>query len=57
MNLYSLENLKCPECGNDLATEEIVLDLCGDPYNGIIVECDECETELSLDIRVMVTEL
>ena len=43
----------CPKCGANLETEEICTDLFGDPFNGIVVECD-CGAELDLTIRVSV---
>lgn len=45
----------CPKCGNDLDDEETMMDLCGEPYNGIVVECDcGCELDLTLSVHVEV---
>ena len=55
--IYLLENMECPECSEDIATEEITMDLFDDPFNGVNIECPDCKTRLSIDLRAVVTVL
>ena len=38
------------ECGENLGTEENMIDICGDPFNGIVIDCPKCKKEYSIDL-------
>jgi predicted RNA-binding Zn-ribbon protein involved in translation (DUF1610 family) len=51
-NFYSFE---CPNCGEDLSGDdaENVMDLCNEPYNGTIIECESCHAEVDCTLQVV----
>lgn len=50
---------KCQKCGASIDTEEELTQLCGDPFNGTILECPnaKCGAEYTLDMRIIISEL
>lgn len=45
------------ECGENLGTEENMMDACGDPFNGLIIECPECKKEYDVQVGFRVESL
>ena len=56
MEIQNAENFKCPECGEPF-TEEKMMDACGEPFNGTIIMCSECNKEWSVDINFVINRL
>jgi len=52
--IQTAEDFSCPSCGKDF-TEDDLIELCGEPFNGMIVEC-ECGKEWSCDILIKISE-
>ena len=52
--LTDAENFECPQCGIDFSEEDLV-ELCNEPFNGTILECDGCgvKFDTTLKIRLM----
>lgn len=48
-------NFVCPNCNTDF-TEEDLIDLCGAPFNGIVVICKNCKKEFSANILIELEE-
>jgi len=57
MNTYDPDYIPCPNCGEDLGTEENVINLCQEPFNGVIESCAGCGNNISFDMKVQVTNL
>lgn len=55
--LTDFYNFDCPECGEDLSGDdaENVMELCGEPYNGAIIECEGCKAEITCELKVRLT--
>ena len=51
-----LSEMECPHCDAELATEDIVMELCSEPFNGIVIECPECGKELDIEMYVRVSK-
>lgn len=50
---YDVMNVECPNCGAEVDNDE-VMNMCYDPCNGNVVECEECESELYMDVKIQV---
>ena len=56
METQNAENFKCPDCDKNF-TEEDLMNVCGEPFNGAVVVCEECKKEWSVDIKLMVRKV
>jgi len=56
MKIQSAENFGCPSCG-ELFSEDALMQICGDPFNGTVLNCNGCQKEWSVDIKLEVREL
>ena len=45
------------KCGENLGTEENMMQICGEPFNGIIVECPKCKKEYNINIGFKIEAL
>jgi uncharacterized CHY-type Zn-finger protein len=52
----SAEYFECPDCEESFG-EEALMELCGEPFNGTIVECKKCHKEFSCDIIIRIEEV
>ena len=54
--IVTAEDFRCPNCDAEF-TEEDLIELCGEPFNGTIVECGKCHKEYSCDILIQIEEV
>lgn len=52
--IVTAENFICPNCDKEF-NEEDLIELCGEPFNGIIIEC-ECGKEWDCNILIKISE-
>lgn len=45
------------ECGENLGTEENMMDAANEPFNGSIIECPKCKKEYDVRIGFRIEEL
>ena len=52
----TLEIIPCPSCGKNLCNEDNIIELCSEPFAGIVVSCltKSCGTEVSLNLEVRI---
>ncbi|MFH1615795.1 MAG: hypothetical protein ABIG61_12030 [Planctomycetota bacterium] len=50
------ENFKCPCCNKEFG-EETLIELCNEPFNGIVVECEDCEKEYDCTLQIHMQEI
>lgn len=49
--IVTAENFRCPNCDIRF-TEEDLMSLCSEPFNGVIITCEKCKKEFSADIVI-----
>ena len=52
--IVTAECFMCPDCGKDFSEEDLI-ELCGEPFNGTIIECS-CGKEWNCDILIKISE-
>lgn len=60
-------SFKCEECSHEFTPEELqeaIEELCGEPFNGIVLECsgqnhegEKCDMEYSLDMFIKINSI
>ncbi len=55
-NIIKAHDFKCPNCQTSFS-EEALMNLCAEPFNGICINCDECDKEYTLDILIRIEEV
>lgn len=53
--VMTAEDFACPNC-DTLFSEDDLVELCGEPFNGTIVKCKKCLKEYSCDILIKIEE-
>ena len=50
---------ECEDCGESIGTEENLMDICSEPFNGVIIECpnEDCDAEYSLDLGIKIEKI
>jgi hypothetical protein len=54
MGTESFAGFECAKCGEEIDTENDLMELCGDPFNGSTMTCPKCDAEYDLTMRVVV---
>ena len=49
-------NFEC-NCGEDLGTEENMMQATNEPFNGTVIDCPKCNKEYSVNIGFKIEEL
>ena len=52
--IQTAEDFSCPSCGKEFFEDDLI-ELCGEPFNGTIVEC-KCGKEWDCNILIKITE-
>lgn len=55
MPITTAEGFACLNC-DTLFSEDDLIELCGEPFNGIIIECKKCHKKYSCDILIKIEE-
>jgi len=55
MPIVTAEEFVCPNCDTRF-TEDDLMELCNEPFNGTIVKCSKCHKEYSCDILIKIEE-
>ncbi len=50
------DNFNCPECNVEF-TEEDLMELCGEPFNGTILICKNCKKEFDANLLIKIVEI
>lgn len=50
------EKFDCPDCKEPFG-EDNLMELCGEPFNGVILECPSCKKEYKADLLIKVKSL
>ena len=51
-----IAKLECEHCGANLMTEDNVIELCNDPFNGMVAVC-ECGAEYEFELFLKSTKI
>lgn len=49
------DDFTCPACNTEF-DEEQMMEICGEPFNGAVIECASCKREWSVTVRFEITE-
>lgn len=52
-----MDGFECIHCGEELFNEENIIELCNEPFNGIVATCSNCGAEFSLDMYIKVSQI
>lgn len=55
-NYQPIDEITCPNCGNDLCTDDNVMEIC-DGGMGAVIECPSCNHEIDFTLMVRVDDL
>lgn len=54
--LSTAHEFSCPSCGEDFS-EDDMMDVCNEPFNGSIIKCSSCEKEFDVNIMFNIEEI